>query len=267
MTNFIRNKRIYTSAPFDLESTGAGVSLVTNDDKVKSLIAGTNVVITDNGDTVIIGTTAEDITIVANYSALPNPTTVAGLFYWVSNSQGTQWLPGSLGGTYYNKGLYYSNGVSWEYIDTPYQATLAEVNAGVVTDKFVTPNNLYNSNYVRINNVQTLTNKRITARISTSVSAISITPNSDLIDLYTVTALSSDLMMNNPTGTPTEGQVLVIRIKDDGTLRNLTYGTKYRFSIDLPAPLTTIINKTLYLCFIYNAIDDTWDCINTLNDL
>jgi hypothetical protein len=57
----------------------------------------------------------------------------------VSNSQGTSWLPGPLGGTYYPKGLYYSNGTSWEYIDTPYQATQAEVDAGIVDDKFVTP--------------------------------------------------------------------------------------------------------------------------------
>ena len=88
--------------------------------------------------------TSSDITVVANYSALPNPTTVGGEFYWVSNSQGTKWLPGSLGGTYYSKGLYYSNSVSWEYIETPYQATQLEVDAGINDDKFVTPLSLNN---------------------------------------------------------------------------------------------------------------------------
>lgn len=83
--------------------------------------------------------------VVANYSALPNPTTVSGKFYWVSASQGTNWLPGSLGGTFYNKGTYYSNGTNWEYISVPYQATQAEVNTGTNTDKFVTPNTLSNS--------------------------------------------------------------------------------------------------------------------------
>ena len=85
------------------------------------------------------------ITVVANFSALPAPATVSGEFYWCSASQGTAWLPGSLGGTYYSAGLYYSNGVSWEFMDVPYQATQAEVNAGVVTDKFVTPNTFNNS--------------------------------------------------------------------------------------------------------------------------
>jgi hypothetical protein len=82
------------------------------------------------------------ITVVANYAALPDPTTVSGQFYWCSASQGTYWLPGSLGGTYYNAGLYYSNGVSWEYTPTPYNASQAAVDAGTNDDQFVTPKTL-----------------------------------------------------------------------------------------------------------------------------
>ncbi len=90
---------------------------------------------------------ADQITVVANYSALPAVATVIGQFFWCSASQGTSWLPGSLGGTYYNAGLYYSNGVTWEYIETPYQATLVEVNTGTNDNKFVTPSTLSNSNW------------------------------------------------------------------------------------------------------------------------
>jgi hypothetical protein len=88
-----------------------------------------------------------NITTVANYSALLaiGASNVPNMFYWCSSSQGTSWLPGSLGGTYYNSGLYYSNGTSWEYMNSPYQATQAEVNAGIVADKFVTPSTFYNS--------------------------------------------------------------------------------------------------------------------------
>ena len=89
-----------------------------------------------------------DIIVVANYSALPDPTTVSGQFYWCSASQGTSWLPGSLGGTYYNSGMYYSNGTTWEFINVPFQATQAEVNTGTNTDKFVTPETLKNQNYL-----------------------------------------------------------------------------------------------------------------------
>lgn len=86
-----------------------------------------------------------NITVVANYSALPDPTTVSGQFYWCESSQGTSWLPGSLGGTYYSAGQYYSNGVSWSFVNVPYQATQSEVNTGTNTDKFVTPSTLKNS--------------------------------------------------------------------------------------------------------------------------
>lgn len=78
------------------------------------------------------------ITVVANYSALPNPTTVSGEFYWTEAAEGTFWLPGSLGGTYYPAGIYYSNGVAWTYIQTPFNATQLEVDAGLNNDKFVT---------------------------------------------------------------------------------------------------------------------------------
>ena len=78
---------------------------------------------------------------VENYSALPAPEDSSNSFRFVLNSQGTSWLPGSLGGTFYSRGLYYSNGTSWIFAgDIPYQATQSEVNSGVIGDKFLTPN-------------------------------------------------------------------------------------------------------------------------------
>lgn len=91
----------------------------------------------------------EEVTTVTNYSALPDPTTVSGHIYVTQNSQGTQWLPGSLGGTYYPEGFYYSDGFQWIYQKSAHQATLTEVNIGTNIDKFVTPNTLSNSDYVK----------------------------------------------------------------------------------------------------------------------
>ena len=125
----------------------SGVSLIENSTGVlRTLLQGTNISIVDNGDgTISISSIADDITVVANYSALPAANTVSGQFYWCSVSQGTAWLPGSLGGTYYSAGLYYSNGSTWEFMAVPYQATQSEVDAGTNNDKFVTPNTLFNS--------------------------------------------------------------------------------------------------------------------------
>lgn len=81
-------------------------------------------------------------TVVANFAALPDPTTVSGKFYWASASQGTKFIGALWGGTYYPAGQYYSNGVSWEYMDTPAQATQPQVDAGVVTNQWVAPSTL-----------------------------------------------------------------------------------------------------------------------------
>jgi hypothetical protein len=84
--------------------------------------------------------------------------------------------------------------------------------------------------------------------------------------MYTVTALAEAATFGAPTGTPTNGQGLIIRIKDNGTARALSFNAIYRFSSDLSAPTTTIISKTIYLGFIYNTADTKWDCVAYLNN-
>lgn len=91
-----------------------------------------------------IGTIPEN-QFVNSYSDLPDPTTVLYQIWICKNSEGTQWLPGSLGGTYYSEGTYVSNGIKWIYYKSSYQATQVEVDAGINNDKFVTPLTLKNS--------------------------------------------------------------------------------------------------------------------------
>lgn len=114
---------------------------------------------------------------------------------------------------------------------------------------------------------QTLTNKRITKRVSTTASSGTPTPNADTDDLYVLTAQAASATFGAPTGTPTDGQPLTIRIKDDGTARALAYNAIYRASTDLALPSTTVLSKTLYLGFIYNAADSKWDLVAVLNKL
>lgn len=112
--------------------------------------------------------------VVANYDALPSAAAAADEFYFVESPQGTAWLPGKLGGTYYPAGLYYSNGVTWFYAESPYQATQAAVNAGVITDQFVSPFTLANATTVErpltFSTGLTRTVNTITANISTGIS-------------------------------------------------------------------------------------------------
>jgi len=110
-------------------------------------------------------------------------------------------------------------------------------------------------------NTATLTNKRITKREVTIASSATPTPNSDITDIYTITALAEAATFGAPTGTPTQGQTLLIRIKDNATARALGFNAIYRAGTDIALPTTTVISKTIYLGFIYNVADSKWDLI------
>jgi hypothetical protein len=113
---------------------------------------------------------------------------------------------------------------------------------------------------------QTLTNKRITKRIGTEASSATSTPTADSVDQWNVTALAAADTFAAPSGTPTNGQTLIVRIKDNGTAQTLGFNAIYRFSTDLPKPTTTVLGKTIYLGFVYNAADSKWDCLCRLDN-
>jgi len=106
----------------------------------------------------------------------------------------------------------------------------------------------------------TLTNKRVTKRTGTATSSATPTPDADAHDVYTVTALAAGATFGAPTGTPTEGQSLVIRVKDNGTARSLAYNAIYR-AVGVTLPTTTVISKTIYLGMFYNSSDTKWDVV------
>lgn len=110
---------------------------------------------------------------------------------------------------------------------------------------------------------ETLTNKRVTSRVVSITSASTITPTGDTADQYNVTALAVPASVAAPSGTPTDGQKLILRLKDDGTARALTWTTTsgaYRV-IGTTLPTTTVATKTTYVGCIYNATDVFWDVV------
>ena len=90
-------------------------------------------------------------------------------------------------------------------------------------------------------------------------SASTVTPTSTN-DIVIITAQAAALLLGNPTGTWVEGQPLIIRIKDNGTARAISFDTNYR-AIGITLPTTTVISKTIYLGIIYNSTDAKWDVI------
>ena len=107
----------------------------------------------------------------------------------------------------------------------------------------------------------TLTNKRITRRVSTNTSlTTSVTIDSDSFDKVIITAQAWALLFNNPSGTPTEWQLLWIEIKDNGTARALTYGTQFRSMQDTLLATTTVSKRHNQL-FKRNSTDSKWDLL------
>jgi len=84
-------------------------------------------------------------------------------------------------------------------------------------------------------------------------------------NFFTVTALAAAAAFAAPSGTPTEGNYLTIRIKSDATARALSWNAIYRAGTDVALPTTTTASKTLYLGFRYNASDSTWDLLAVTN--
>ena len=113
---------------------------------------------------------------------------------------------------------------------------------------------------------QTLTNKRVTPRIFTLTDAATIAVDADTTDIGVVT-LGGNRTLDNPTGTPTDGQELIIRVRQDATAgRTLAYDTKYRFTGASAPTVTATANETSYLRFMYHSGDDKWDLISSALD-
>lgn len=103
-------------------------------------------------------------------------------------------------------------------------------------------------------------------RVTSEASNATPTPNADTTDVHIVTALATGATFGAPTGTLTNGQQLIIRIKDNGTARSLAWNAVYRASTDLALPTTTILSQTLYCGFMYNVPDSKWDLLAVLNN-
>lgn len=117
------------------------------------------------------------------------------------------------------------------------------------------------SNVYTIEDIQTLVK---TPSVQSVVSSATVTPVYGN-DIVVITAQAVALALSNPTGTWPQGKDMMIRIKDNGTARAITFDTKYR-AIGVTLPTTTVINKTTYIGVIYNATDDKFDVIGVTTE-
>lgn len=118
------------------------------------------------------------------------------------------------------------------------------------------------SNYATTSATSTLSNKRIVPRVSTEASSATPTINTDNVDAHSITALAAAIssMTTNLTGTPNNFDKLIIRIKDNGTARAITWGASFEAK-GMALPTTTVISKVLTVGFIWDSVSSKWGCV------
>jgi hypothetical protein len=96
---------------------------------------------------------------------------------------------------------------------------------------------------------------------STTASTATLTPDVDTYTGSAVTAQAAALAIAAPTGTPTNGEEHILRIRDNGTSRALTWDAIYNFYDSGQKPAATTVGKTLYVRLMYNSATTTWDVV------
>jgi hypothetical protein len=98
------------------------------------------------------------------------------------------------------------------------------------------------------------------------VTSGTITPSVTSSDFLIAEGLTGAVTFAVPTGTAVNGQRLLIRIKDNGTSRGITWTTSsggYR-AVGVTLPTATVISKTTYVGCVYNGTDLFWDVVATV---
>lgn len=124
-----------------------------------------------------------------------------------------------------------------------------------------------NSPTITTPTIDTIASTRVNPRTTTETSSATPTINTDNTDMHTITALATDItsFTTNLSGTPVNGQKLIIRILDNGTARSITWGASFA-SRGATLPTTTVLSKYQYNGFIWNSTTSTWDLVATVDE-
>jgi hypothetical protein len=135
-------------------------------------------------------------------------------------------------------------------------ATIVTRETGATAKGSPLTNTELDNNFINLNTELSNVNKRTT--VVTSV--LNITPDVSTLDVYEITALAGSLEVGIPTGSPVNNQRFLLKIKDDGTSRTITWNAVFR-AVEVTLPTSTVASKTLYIGCIYNATDSKWDVL------
>lgn len=113
--------------------------------------------------------------------------------------------------------------------------------------------------FTQIANSATVKGHRTIPRIRVQASPATLSPDIDTYNYERVTALTTAINVANPTGTPSDGEGLLIEITGTAA-RAITWGTNFEANsqYSLPLPSTTVTTKTTFVTFVWSAARTKW---------
>lgn len=106
---------------------------------------------------------------------------------------------------------------------------------------------------------------KIVPAINSTVTSNTITPDADTNNMLSATGLAAGITIANHSGTPQNGQRLMVRLKDNGTARSISFGTAYAAG-GVALPTTTTAGKMTHLGFIYDTGAAKWMLIASVTE-
>ena len=178
------------------------------------------------------------------------PTTTA---HWTSMqvAAGTQGVFPASGSVLSTTNATSFSGKTFDFGSNTITGTLAQFNTAV-TD----------ADLVSLAGTETLTNKRITPRVVSVASSATPAINTDNGDVFNLTSLATNVtsMTTSLTGTPTDGQRMIIRIKS-AAAQTIAWGASFISSGVAILPTATLATKTHLVGFIYDSVALKWVCV------
>lgn len=106
---------------------------------------------------------------------------------------------------------------------------------------------------------QTISGKRNQKRVISITYDAAPQANCSNCDIFNVTAASGTITFGIPIGSPVDGEMILYRIKDNGTSRTLAWNAIFREGVaTLPTETLCVVT---YVLVIYNAADNKWDVL------
>lgn len=135
---------------------------------------------------------------------------------------------------------------------TPDTATFGATTVGALTT----------GNVTTTGNIAVSGTVRSSPRVSATTSTATLTPNIDTTSIYDLTAQAAALTVANPAGTPRNGDVLIIRLKDNGTSQSISWGTAYSNISGLSNLTATAAGKWHTIGATYNSAVTSWQIVS-----